>query len=121
VNRLLDPFAAFAREVNLFCSSPAATALAFLIVLIWAVSGPHFRYSTEWQLVITTGATVVTFLMVFVLNNAQSRDTSAINAKLDALIWSIEAADNRMIGLEQHTEVVAKEIRDDVVGDVEVV
>ncbi len=57
--------------------------------------------------------------MVFVLNNAQSRDTSAINAKLDAVIFAIEAADNRMIGLEQETELAAKEIRDDVVGDVQ--
>ncbi len=68
---------------------------------------------------INTGTTIVTFLMVFVLNNAQSRDTSAINAKLDALIFAIESADNRMIGLEQETELAAKEIRDDVVSSVQ--
>lgn len=65
---------------------------------------------------INTGTTIVTFLMVFVLNNAQSRDTSAINAKLDAIIYAIEAADNRMIGLELETELVAKEIHNDVVS-----
>ena len=119
VKQIWDGFSSFARHVNAFCSSPVATALAFSVVVIWALSGPHFHYSDGWQLVINTGTTIVTFLMVFVLNNAQSRDTSAINAKLDAVIFAIEAADNRMIGLEQETELAAKEIRDDVVGDVQ--
>lgn len=116
---LLEAISSFSRQVNTFCSSPAATALAFSIVLVWALSGPHFHYSSGWQLVINTGTTIVTFLMVFVLNNAQSRDTSAINAKLDALIYAIEAADNRMIGLELETELAAKEIRNDVVSKVQ--
>jgi low affinity Fe/Cu permease len=117
VKAFFDAFSSFARHVNTFCSSPVATALAFSIVVVWALSGPHFHYSNGWQLVINTGTTIVTFLMVFVLNNAQSRDTSAINAKLDAVIVAIEAADNRMIGLEQETEGAAKEIRDDVVSN----
>ncbi len=111
-----EAFSAFARHVNEFCSSPAATALAFFVVVIWALSGPHFHYSDGWQLVINTGTTIVTFLMVFVLNNAQSRDTSAVNAKLDAIIYAIEAADNRMIGLEKQSEVAAKTIREEVVS-----
>jgi low affinity Fe/Cu permease len=119
VKSLLEAISSFSRQVNTFCSSPAATALAFSIVLVWALSGPHFHYSSGWQLVINTGTTIVTFLMVFVLNNAQSRDTSAINAKLDALIYAIEAADNRMIGLELETELAAKEIRNDVVSKVQ--
>jgi low affinity Fe/Cu permease len=114
-----DVFGAFARRVNEFCSSPAATALAFAVVIAWALSGPHFHYSDGWQLVINTGTTIVTFLMVFVLNNAQSRDTSAMNAKLDAIICSIEAADNRMIGLERQTDLAARTIRDEVVSAVE--
>lgn len=93
-------FSRFARSTNAFVSSPAATAAAFLVVLSWGVSGPFFRFSDNWQLVINTGTSIVTFLMVFVLNNAQNRDTVAINAKLDALIHAIEAADNRFIGLE---------------------
>ncbi len=113
---LREAFSEFARRVNEFCSSPAATALAFFVVAAWALSGPHFHYSDAWQLVINTGTTIVTFLMVFVLNNAQSRDTSAINAKLDAIICAIEAADNRMIGLEEQTEDAAKSIRDEVVS-----
>jgi low affinity Fe/Cu permease len=104
----------FARVVSEFSSSPAALGLAFLVVIAWIVSGPFFHYSNEWQLVISTGTSVITFLMLFVLNSAQSRDTAAINAKLDAVIVSIEEADNRMIGLERkddaqtiHAEVVA--------------
>ena len=116
---LSDAFGSFARKVNAFCSSPSATALAFFIVIAWALSGPHFHYSDGWQLVINTGTTIVTFLMVFVLNNAQSRDTSAMNAKLDALIAAMEAADNRMIGLENRTDVAAKSIRQEVVGAIE--
>src|SRR5271163_4207780 len=97
----MDQFGAFARAVNRFVSSPAATATAFVIVIVWALCGPAAHYSDGWQLLINTGTTIVTFLMVFVLNNAQSRDTAAMNAKLDALIFAIERADNRLIGLER--------------------
>ncbi len=102
-----EVFGSFARSVNQFSASPQATGIAFLIVLTWAASGPFFHFSDGWQLVINTGTTIVTFLMVFVLNNAQSRDTSAMNAKLDAIIFSIEAADNRLIGLERKSEAEA--------------
>ncbi|HEY1429096.1 MAG TPA: low affinity iron permease family protein [Candidatus Tumulicola sp.] len=93
-------FSTFAAGVNRFVSSPAATGAAFIIVVVWALFGPITHYSDGWQLLINTGTTIVTFLMVFVLNNAQSRDTAAMNAKLDALIDAIEKADNRLIGLE---------------------
>src|SRR5271165_3724823 len=116
---LREQFGTFARSVNSFVSRPAATALAFAIVLVWALSGPYFHFSDGWQLVINTGTTIVTFLMVFVLNNAQSRDTSAMNAKLDAIIAAIEAADNRMIGLENQPETEAAAIHDEVVAAVE--
>jgi low affinity Fe/Cu permease len=114
-----EVFGSFARHVNEFVSSPIATGIAFLTVVIWALSGPHFHFSDGWQLVINTGTTIVTFLMVFVLNNAQSRDTSAMNAKLDAIIWAIEAADNRMIGLERRSEAAAKALHDEVVEQVD--
>jgi len=116
---LREQFGTFARSVNSFVSRPAATALAFAIVLVWALSGPYFHFSDGWQLVINTGTTIVTFLMVFVLNNAQSRDTSAMNAKLDAIIAAIEAADNRMIGLENQPEVEAAALHDELVATVE--
>jgi low affinity Fe/Cu permease len=93
-------FNAFAAGVNRFVSSPAATGAAFIVVVVWALFGPITHYSDGWQLLINTGTTIVTFLMVFVLNNAQSRDTAAMNAKLDALIEAIEKADNRLIGIE---------------------
>jgi low affinity Fe/Cu permease len=104
-------FSRFARAVNTFVSSPAATFAAFVVVVIWAVSGPHFHYSDGWQLIINTGTTIVTFLMVFVLNNAQSRDTAAMNSKLDEIILAMESADNRLIGLEQKTDDDAEELR----------
>jgi low affinity Fe/Cu permease len=97
---LQNGFNAFAPGVNRFVSSPAATGAAFLVIIIWAIFGPPTHYSNSWQLIINTGTTIVTFLMVFVLNNAQSRDTAAMNVKLDALISAIEKADNRLIGLE---------------------
>jgi low affinity Fe/Cu permease len=114
----MDKFGAFARAVNRFVASPAATAAAFVIVLVWAACGPVFHYSDGWQLVINTGTTIVTFLMVFVLNNAQSRDTSAINSKLDALIIALEAADNRLVGLELKPDSDAKAIADEIVASV---
>ncbi len=103
-------FGLFASAVNRFVSSPAATGVAFIVVVIWAAFGPVTHYSDGWQLVINTGTTIVTFLMVFVLNNAQSRDTNAINAKLDALILAIDKADNRMVGLERRPASEAEAI-----------
>ena len=93
-------FSIFAAAVNHFVSSAGAAGAAFVIIVIWALFGPITHYSESWQGVINTGTTIVTFLMVFVLNHAQSRDTSAINAKLDSLILAIERADNRLVGLE---------------------
>jgi len=112
MNRV-DTFASFARAVNRFVASPAATAAAFATVIIWAACGPVAHYSDGWQLLINTGTTIVTFLMVFVLNNAQSRDTSAINAKLDALIIAMENADNRLVGLELKTDAETREISEE--------
>jgi low affinity Fe/Cu permease len=100
IDRMKNTFSAFASGVNRFVSSPAATGAAFLVIVVWALFGPITHYSDGWQLFINTGTTIVTFLMVFVLNNAQSRDTTAMNAKLDALIKAIEKADDRLIGLE---------------------
>jgi low affinity Fe/Cu permease len=110
----LDAFARFARGVNRFVASPAATAAAFAVVLLWAACGPASHYSDGWQLVINTGTTIITFLMVFVLNNAQSRDTSAMNAKLDALIIALENADNRLVGLELKTEAESRAISSEI-------
>lgn len=77
-----------------------AFVLCCLVVLIWAVTGPLFQFSDTWQLIINTGTTIVTFLMVFLIQNTQNRDTAAIQAKLDELIRSTRAAHNAFIGIE---------------------
>ena len=78
---------------------PSAFAIALAMVLIWAVTGPMFGFSETWQLVINTGTTIVTFLMVFLLQNAQNRDSRAIQTKLNELIYATDS-DNRFIGVE---------------------
>jgi low affinity Fe/Cu permease len=105
-----NAFSAFAAGVNRFVSSPAATGSAFIVVVVWALFGPVTHYSDGWQLLINTGTTIITFLMVFVLNNAQSRDTAAMNVKLDSLIKAIEKADDRLIGLEAMPASQAEEL-----------
>jgi low affinity Fe/Cu permease len=83
---------------------PSAFIFAVLVILVWGVSGPLFHYSDTWQLVINTGTTIVTFLMVFLIQNAQNRDGSAIQAKLDELIRAGGRARNEFIGIEHLTE-----------------
>lgn len=74
------------------------------IVLVWALSGPIFRFNETWQLVINTGTTIITFLMVFLIQNTQNRDGAAMQAKLDELIFAVRKADARFIGIEHLTE-----------------
>src|SRR5215475_10485679 len=90
-------FDRFARYVERQVGSPITFALAIAVVLIWAITGPLFGWSDTWQLVINTGTTVVTFLMVFVIQSTQSRDTRALHVKLDELIRVNQAARNSML------------------------
>src|SRR5205809_1545698 len=83
---------------------PVAFALAFLTVAVWAASGPFFGWSDTWQLVINTGTTIVTFLMVFIIQSTQNRDTQALHLKLDELIRVNKAARNSLIDLEESSE-----------------
>src|ERR1700730_7971704 len=98
-------FARFARWVERQVGRSSTFVLAIAVVLLWAVSGPLFGWSDTWQLVINTGTTIVTFLMVFVIQNTQSRDTQAMQLKLDELIRVNEMARNSLIHLEEMSDI----------------
>src|SRR5438045_1069993 len=97
-------FARFARWVERQVGRSSTFVLAIAIVLLWAASGPAFGWSDTWQLVINTGTTIVTFLMVFVIQNTQTRDTQAMQLKLDELIRVNEMARNSLINLEEMSD-----------------
>jgi|SRR5882724_3267161 len=98
-------FARFARWVERQVGRSVTFVLAIAVVLLWAVSGPLFGWSDTWQLVINTGTTIITFLMVFVIQNTQSRDTQAMQLKLDELIRVNEMARNSLIDLEEMSDI----------------
>lgn len=93
-------FTSFSKETSKIVGHPYAFMVALLVVTIWGISGPLFGFSDTWQLVINTGTTIVTFLMVFLIQNTQNRDTEAIHLKLDELIRSHRPAKNSYISLE---------------------
>lgn len=97
-------FDAFANKVTRVTGSPWAFLIALVIVIVWGITGPIFKYSDTWQLVINTGTTIVTFLMVFVIQQSQNKDTLAIHLKLNELIASNNKASNRLIDVEDLTE-----------------
>lgn len=100
-------FDIFSSAVSSWSGKPVTFVAAVVLILVWGVSGPFFGFSETWQLVVNTGTTIITFLMVFVLQNSQNRDGEAVQAKLDELILSSQAA-NRFIGIEKLDE---KELR----------
>lgn len=93
-------FDKFSTHVTNATGSPAAFILAFLIIIIWALTGPVFKFSDTWQLVINTGTTIITFLMVFVIQQSQNKDTKALHLKLNELIACNKDASNRLIDIE---------------------
>jgi low affinity Fe/Cu permease len=103
-------FSAFANAIAQLSGKAVTFIVAGVIVLVWAVSGPFFGFSDTWQLVINTGTTIVTFLMVFLIQNTQNRDGAAIQAKLDELIRS-SAARNAFVGIEHLTAEEVEAIR----------
>ena len=104
-------FGAFAHRVASWSGQPLAFILAVTVILGWIATGPVFHYSDTWQLIINTGTTIVTFLMVLLIQNAQNRDGSAIQAKLDELIRAVEGARNDFIGIEHLTEADLERIK----------
>ena len=110
-------FENLATRVAALTGRPPAFALALSIIIVWAISGPVFRWSDTWQLVINTGTTIVTFLMVFLIQSAQNRDASAIQAKLDELIRAISHARNEFIGIEHLAEDDLHKILDSIEKD----
>ncbi len=96
-----DVFRIFARGTSGILGSAWAFVIAIVIIIIWAATGHLFHYSDTWQLIINTGTTIVTFLMVFLIQNTQNRDSKALHLKLDELIRSAHGARNRLVNLEQ--------------------
>jgi len=110
---LAQKFSLFSHLVSQWTGHPAAFLLAVLVVLVWAITGPMFNYSDTWQLVINTGTTIVTFLMVFLIQNTQNRDTLAIQLKLSELVLAMKGAENKFAAIEDLTDEELEKLHDD--------
>lgn len=95
-----EVFRVIAHRISAAMGSSWAFILALIVVLVWALSGPFFDYSESWQLIINTGTTILTFLMVFLIQNTQNRDSKALHLKMDEMIYKTKSARNRLIDLE---------------------
>jgi len=106
-------FARFAQATSWGSGHPIAFLLAVAVVLVWVVTGPVFNYSDTWQLVINTGTTIVTFLMVFLIQHTQNRDTLALQLKLSELVLAIEGAENKFAAVEDLSDEELEELHED--------
>lgn len=109
---LNSPFTRLAKRTSTITGRPITFILAVVIIFAWAVTGPLFHYSDTWQLVINTSTTIITFLMVFLIQNTQNRDTEALQIKLDELIRAMETANNSLLDLEEMDDKELDRIRD---------
>jgi len=108
-----DVFSKFAQITSHATGHPIAFLVALLVVVVWGATGPIFNYSDTWQLVINTGTTIVTFLMVFLIQNTQNRDTLALQLKLDELVLAQKGAHNSFVDLESLSETELERIHED--------
>ncbi len=111
-----DVFRRIASRASHGVGSPWAFVGAAIVIVIWGITGPLFHYSDTWQLVINTGTTIITFLMVFLIQNTQNRDSHALHLKLDELIRSNDTARNRLMGLETLTDAELKDLQTEFEG-----
>src|ERR1051325_10805845 len=111
--RHLSWFTRAAKWASRTSGRPITFMIALAIILIWAITGPIFKFSDTWQLVINTGTTIITFLMVFLIQNTQNRDTEALQIKLDELIRAVESAHNVVLDLEELDDAELDDIRKD--------
>jgi low affinity Fe/Cu permease len=107
-----DAFRVFARRSSAILGSAWAFAAAVFIILVWGLTGPTFHFSDTWQLIINTGTTIVTFLMVFLIQNTQNRDAKAMHLKLDEIIRALKAARNELVDLEDLSDQELKKIEE---------
>jgi low affinity Fe/Cu permease len=108
--RIRDSFQVFARKSSAVLGSAWAFIAALLIIAIWGLTGPMFHFSDTWQLIINTGTTIVTFLMVFLIQNTQNRDAKAVHLKLDELIRAVQGARNHLVDLEKLSDDEMKKL-----------
>jgi low affinity Fe/Cu permease len=110
---LSNRFGHFAQKTAAWSGHPLAFLLAMTIVIVWIVSGPMFGYSDTWQLVINTGTTIVTFLMVFLIQNTQNRDMMAVQLKLSELVLAMKGAENKFASIEDLSDEELEDLHDD--------
>ena len=110
-------FSKFSNAVARATGRPITFAISFLVIIVWALTGPIFHYSDTWQLIINTGTTIVTFLMVFLIQNTQNRDGAALQAKLDELIRAHQDARDTYMGIEKLPEEQVEHMREDCSSD----
>ena len=110
---LAQQFSRFAHTISIWTGYPLAFLLAVLLVVVWVLTGPIFHYSDTWQLVINTGTTIVTFLMVFLIQNTQNRDTLAIQLKLSELVLAMKGAENKFAAIEDLSDAELEELHNE--------